>query len=376
MSTTVGTDATTVPSTVPPSSTTTSTDTTSTLPRRDGWYLVWVTARLPDGFAEGLASVPGVDLVSVVRMGNGHLVETRDAVGRVVDTPPSGFVIPVETHAFDPGAHAEFVPPDVARILLGLDADEAALGTTSAAVRRLGVGATLVFESGAAVKVAAIIDDRWVGDAEVVTTRADASDLGGVDERYVVLHHTGDRPSLEEAISRLTEEKVQIKAEGETLVFRYGDVVRSQAAIKGRFGEFAYRVEGDRFTADPQWVADNIVTEEVPLLGSITCHRDFADTLHAVMEDLEASGLGEVIDAGAYAGCWNSRFIAGRRDLSHHAWGIAADINFFNDAGSVASPGAPELIEAMARAGITSGRDWVNPDPGHYEWYGQGLTLP
>ena len=154
-------------------------------------------------------------------------------------------------------------------------------------------------------------------------------------------------------------------------MFRHADAVQSQIRIKERFGEFSYRpLGGQSVEIDPEWVAANIVTVRLPLIGSITCHRDFAALLRQVMDELEAGGNGRIINSGSDSGCWNARFIAGRRDLSRHAWGIAADINWGNPHDSLRSPVAPALLAATSAAGITSGHEWVNPDPGHFEWYG------
>jgi hypothetical protein len=77
----------------------------------------------------------------------------------------------------------------------------------------------------------------------------------------------------------------------------------------------------------------------------------------------------DVIDRGAYKGCWNPRFIRNRTDLSHHAWGVATDINFGNDLAGPGSPTDPRLIEAMAALDILSGHAWTDPGPGHFEWF-------
>ena len=91
--------------------------------------------------------------------------------------------------------------------------------------------------------------------------------------------------------------------------------------------------------------------------------------LSEVMSTLEGAGHLDVIDRAAYKGCWNPRFIRNRTDLSHHAWGVASDINFGNDLAGPGSPTDPRLIEAMAALDILSGHAWTDPDPGHFEWF-------
>lgn len=361
------------------STTTTTTTTTSPpdavtrLPTRDGWFVVWVTGRLPDGFAAGLRDVPGVDVVSEVWVGNAAVIETMNAAGEVVDHTRPRFVIPVELHAIDPAGHASFVPPEVANALGELAVDEVLLGASSARLRGLGPGATITLEDGTILTVAGIAADEWVGFAEMVTTSPDPVSLGADRPRYAVVRFDGSREGLEAAATALTDSPVRVWAEGEVPVFRHADAVQPQIRIKERFGEFSYRPRGgQRVEIDPDWVEANIVTVDLPLIGAVNCHRDFAARLAEVMTALEAGGNGDIVTPGSDSGCWNPRFIAGRRDLSRHAWGVAADINWGNAFDSTRSPVAPPLLAAMAAVGITSGHDWINPDAGHFEWVGEG----
>jgi len=331
-------------------------------------YLVSVTAVLPDGFADGIARLPGV-LASVVRVGNVAVVETRAADGTVIDRAPDGFVIPVEIQQMDPTAHRRFVPEPAAEMFAELADDEIILSEASARFRRMRVGDALRLDDGMMLTVAGIVADEWVGAAEVVSTRP--TPFPDSRERYVVVDFSGSRAELERRLAELTEESVRVLSSAEVPILRHADAVLPQIAVKERYGEFAYRPGGgDRIEIDPAWVEANIVSISVPLLGQVTCHREFAAQLRTVMTRLEAGGSGDVIDREAYLGCWNPRFVRGRRDLSRHAWGVAADINFGKDLAATASPIAPPLLRAMGRAGIRSGHTWTNPGPGHFEWYG------
>ncbi len=358
--------ATTITTTPPPSPAT-------TVSARGGWFVVWVTGRLPDGFAAGLRDVAGVNVVSEVWVGNAAVIETKNAAGEVIDRTRPGFVIPVELHGIDPAGHAPFVPADLANALRGLAADEILLGASSARLRGLGPGATVTLEDGMILTVAGIAADEWVGFAEMVTTRQDPVSLGADRPRYAVVRFDGSREGLEAAATAFTDSPVRVWAEGEVPVFRHADAVQPQIRIKERFGEFSYRPRGgQRVEIDPDWVDANIVTVNLPLIGAINCHRDFAAMLAEVMTALETDGNGHIVTPASDSGCWNPRFIAGRRDLSRHAWGVAADINWGNAFDSTRSPVAPPLVAAMAVAGITSGHDWINPDAGHFEWVGEG----
>jgi hypothetical protein len=322
-----------------------------------------------DGFPDLLAGIPGVSQVSMVRVGDAWLSQTARADGTIVDEPGGGYVIPVEVHAVDAAAHAAFVPEDSADLVATLQDDEVLLGSTSARLRRLARGDLITFAGGPTVIVAGIIDDEYVGDAELVTARSDPEVFTAFLDKYAVFWFDGERSDLEAAVAGLPGEPVTVRAWGEVLRFRHGDSVRSQAAFKERFGEFMIRPTGGGFEQDPAWRNGNIVTETIPLLGSVTCHKDFVEMLRRAMTELEEAGNGSVINRSAFRGCWNARFIANRQAISHHSFGAAADINFFEVLDGPFSPTNPDLLIALYGAGMTSGHLWVNPDPGHFEWF-------
>lgn len=367
----------TTSSTVSPTSTLASTTTTAmaatttstTLAVASEWHLAWQPTRLVPGFTEALQAIPGVDTVSMVRVGDANVVETRATNGSVIQQPVDGFVIPVEVHAFDPLAHGRFLPDELAGVFATMGNDEVMLGSTSAKIRGLRIGDTLTFQGGIDVTVAGIVPDQFVGDAEVITTRPDPEVFASFLDKYAVFWYDGSRADLESAVAGFDGEPVTVRQWGEVLVFRHGDSVRSQVAFKDRFGEFLIRPTGGGFEQEPAWREANIVTESVPLLGSVTCHRDFIELLTEAMTALEEAGRADAVDAAAFRGCWNARFIAGRQAISHHSFGAAADINFFNGLDGPASPVDPDLLAAMDAAGMTSGHIWVNPDPGHFEWF-------
>jgi hypothetical protein len=330
-----------------------------------------VTGWLPDGFTDDLRAEAGIDVVSEVWVGNAHVVETATAAGVVIDDTRRRFVLPIELQAIDPEGHADFVAPEVAEALRNLTPDEVLLGASSARFRGLGPGGTVTLQGGTVLTVAGIVDDEWVGFAEMVTTSPDANALGADRPRYAIVRFDGTKEHLEAIAAGLTDRAIRVWAEGEVPVLRHADAVRPQIQMKERFGEFSYRPRGGQSVEiDPAWVEANIVTVDLPLIGSMRCHRDFAELLRQVMEELEAGGHGSIIRPSSNVGCFNARFIAGRRDLSRHAWGMAADINWGNDFDATRSPVAPPLLAAMAADGITSGHDWINPDPGHFEWVG------
>ncbi|MGI9647469.1 MAG: hypothetical protein ACR2OI_03015 [Acidimicrobiia bacterium] len=354
-----------------PSTTTTSTlaPTTTTTVAPGGWHLAWQPTELVEGFTGLLTGVEGVGTVSMVRVGDAHIAETSRPDGTIIEQPADGFVIPVEVHAVDGAAHAEFVPAAVSEVMASLEDDEVMLGSTSAALRGLSTGDTIEFSTGLTVSVAGVVDDDYVGDAEVVTARPDPETITRFLDKYAVFWFDGERGFLEASVAGFPGEPVTIRGPGEVLVFRHGDSVRSQVAFKERFGEFLIRPTSNGFEQERAWRDENIVTETIPLLGTVTCHREFTALLRQAMVELDEAGRGAVINPASFLGCWNPRFIAGRQAISHHSFGAAADINFFESEDGPHSPTDPDLLIALFNAGLTSGHLWVNPDPGHFEWF-------
>ena len=71
-----------------------------------------------------------------------------------------------------------------------------------------------------------------------------------------------------------------------------------------------------------------------------------------------------------YGGCYSARFInrvPGSR-LSHHAWGIALDLNVAENAYSTSPDIDRRLVNRFEEHGFTWGGDWLVPDGMHFEW--------
>ena len=352
--------------------TTTPADAVESPPIWDQVLLVWTPGSLPLGFADQVAALPGVTAVTTVRSDLAHLTGTVSAAGDTVDQPPNGFVIPLEVMAFDPTTYPAFLLKQESVAFTKLPPGQIILGKTSAQIRRLGPGGVLMFEDGSRFVVAAVVDDVLIGAAEAALPLGEAADLLAVEaERYLLIRYSGIRKGLESSIRADLPEgvAVRIRAPGETPVLRHGDAVLPQVLIKKQFGEFAYRPgQNLTFAIEPGWVETNLVTSNVPLLGQVTCHRNLLPALAGAMEELEERNLAFLVDPSGFRGCFNPRYIANRRGISRHAWGAAIDINIGSNPEGLESIQDPRLIEIMERWGLTSGHEWLIPDPGHFEY--------
>lgn len=131
---------------------------------------------------------------------------------------------------------------------------------------------------------------------------------------------------------------------------------------------FDYQSVGDgTIRIDPGWVARNIVTVELPILGRVTCHRAIVDQMAGALRDIEAAGLGGEIYQ--YSGCWVPRHKLWdpSRGISRHAWGLAFDINVPTNQYGAAPSLHPGIVDAFRRWGFTWGGDFSTPDGMHFE---------
>ena len=120
---------------------------------------------------------------------------------------------------------------------------------------------------------------------------------------------------------------------------------------------------------DPAWVASNIANGEVPVLGSVTCHRVVFPQLGAALAEIEERGLAEEIDPKEFGGCYVPRFIGRdpRRGLSMHAFGLAVDLNVSTNYYGTRGKMDPRIVAIFEKWGFAWGGRWSTPDPMHFE---------
>jgi D-alanyl-D-alanine carboxypeptidase len=341
------------------------------VPSAPAVLLAWTSGGLDPGLPAAAAADPEVTAASVVAAGTVDLVASYGADGAVVDAPAAGWAIPLEAAAIDPATHTAFVGgPDLVAVA-GLGPGQALLGTTSAQLRRLGPGGRLTLAGGTTVTVVGVVGDTAIGGAELAVDRATGAALGVSSDRYVLLAHRGDRPGLEQRLRAAVapDRPVRFRGTGETPFLRHGDAVLPQVLIKQRFGEFAYRpAPGDAFEQDPAWQEENLVTVDLPIIGTARCHRLVVGALDGALREVVDANLASLVDPAGFAGCWNPRTTRSGTGISRHAWGVAIDLNAGSNPTDLASVQDPRLVAVFARWGFTEGSRWLVPDAGHFEY--------
>jgi len=339
-------------------------------------FLAWTPGGLPAGFADAVATMPHVRRAVVVASDNTWLTKSYSHDGEVVDDPPPTFSIPFEVAAVDPRAYAPFLPPADRAVTVALAQGKGVLGESSARLRGLGPGAVLRF-GPERVEIAAILADELLGAHELLVSRPVGRRIGVTRDRYALLVPEGE-PTVRQvavAVRRALPAGtlVRVRAPGDTPYFRHGDAVLPPVKLKELFGEFAAKPrEGwpaGFLTADPQWVRTYIDTQQVPVLGTVTCHAAMFPQIRGAIRELINRGLTNTITS--YSGCWAPRHIL--RDphssLSHHAWGIAIDVNVPQNPFGALPHQDPRMVKVFEDWGFIWGGRFIVPDGMHFEYH-------
>lgn len=338
------------------------------LPTSPTLFVIWTPGGLPEGLADLVRGLPGVENVSEIRSDLILIDAVYDASGAVVETASDGWYVPIEAAAIDTN-FAGLAPGEWQASLAALSDGEAVIGETSAMIRRVGAGSTIVTRGIS--HITDVLPDVAVGGAELLVAQEEGEVLGIHTPRYLLVTHQGDRALLELSVRALlpSDEPARIRALGETPFLRHGDAVLPQVLIKEAFGEFLIRPtnSGD-VEFDRRWAESHIDSANYPLIGHASCHIGIAAALRGALEELERNNLGSLI--ATFDGCFNPRFIAGTESLSRHAWGVAIDLNYAANPTGQVTMQDPRLVAIMEKWGFGWGGDWLVPDAAHFEWVG------
>ena len=328
--------------------------------------LVWTPNRLPGGLIRTAMRLP--DVAAAVVVANGTVWLPTPAGG------PIGMAIPIDVSAADPKRYSEAVltaPKALGRLREG----QVALATDSARLRHLLVGDSLTL-SGTSLRVATIVPDAVIGNAEMFVTPVDAQRLGVPVDRYLLIRPSSLAawPQIAAALRRSvpTQVALRVRAPGTARALRQADAVLAPLLEKLRFGEFAanpHSTAAGYLMIDPRWQAEHLATATVPILGSVTCNRRFLPVLRASLQAVVDQGLQGLIRREDYGGCFAPRLIPGQtgQSLSHHAYGSAIDLNVAANPLGQPPRQDPRLVRLFARFGLTWGGRWLIPDGMHFE---------
>jgi hypothetical protein len=220
------------------------------------------------------------------------------------------------------------------------------------------------------IHVGAYVDHVGTIDTVVNTEWGEA--LGLVENNALVLYTGGISPQalrkeLKPIVGDISMTDLDIVAETglDPNTFQSVQYVGTFAEAVGVFNYTP--IGGGRVQPEASWVRTHIVTEQVPILGSVTCNKFMMPQLRAALLEVQSSGLAAEIHPDEYAGCYYPRFIAGSTTLSNHSFGLAFDINVPGNQRGTVGQISRAVVAIFKKWGFAWGGDWNYTDPMHFE---------
>lgn len=334
---------------------------------------MWARGGLPQEMVATAAALDDVVAVGFRRRENVGIVGVTAADGTRLVEVTDGWRYGARAIAVDPAAFGDLL--GIGRSLAGLAPGTVALSASGAEFRGVGVGATIDIVDRPGLAVVAVVPDDTVGSNELILHHSDADALGWGQDGTLVIEHT--RPELDtlrdELLALVPDDRPARVVDPDEGV-RAPPLVLPTLTVKERFGEFAYRPRAGvrEIDIDQGWVAEHIVRTDVPILGSVICHRGIIDAVRGALQTLVDRGLADTIVPAQFAGCSYARQTSTEDDasLSRHSWGIALDINVDLSQPGGGTPLPVEVIEVFRANGFRWGGDFLVPDNHHFEWVG------
>ena len=305
---------------------------------------------------EAVRSVDGVDLaVGAARLELTTVSGEPQPVQALVIDPLSFRPLTPDTTALEPGVWERLVEGNVV--------------LTPAAGHRIGaiLGENVALSgprATEALRIGAFAANGLPPVADVLVPWEVGRRLGADVENTVLVAVTDDAPleEVRDALAAVTNAPVEVLEEPEARQ------ETTQAVGRSTLEPFTYQSVGDgTIRIDPDWVRRNIVTAEVPILGTVRCHRAMIDQLAAALHEIQAAGLAGLITD--YSGCYVPRHMLWNptKGISRHAWGLAFDINVPTNGYGVTPTLDMRIVEIFRKWGFKWGGDFAIPDGMHFE---------
>jgi hypothetical protein len=328
-----------------------------------GQLLIWAPGGLSEREVGLVRDSTRVAAISAVRTG---LLPAASSRRR-------GWVVPVEAMAVDPEAYADAAGRPGAK-LVGMLGKGVVLSKTGAALRRLQKGDRLKLDRGRWLKVGGVVEDELLAGYEVALDREVGRRYGLRRTEYVLVLPRGPVSGLETAVrGMLKGRQLRFAVAGDERFLRGDASALPLGLVKARFGEFSLP-SLRRGGPDLAWKKRNLVTRQVPLLGSVTCHRLVVEDLAAAMADLQRRKLDQLVDAAEFrrrGGCFGQRLLRDQDGrLSRHAWGVAVTVGVAVDAAQRRPVVDQRLVKALVAHGFAWAGRLERPAGTEFNWVG------
>lgn len=278
--------------------------------------------------------------------------------------------------AAEPGTYRRFTPRPTAGmtgVWRAVAAGDVALSHQIAADLHQPLGGTLDIRqrvNGLQLRIGAFA--TTVPQIHAVVNKQRRTQLGMTrDNALLVSLHDDNIVAVSEAIRRVVMRRAQVQPlrHNATAAVMHAATLTG-GAVADAVGAFSYRYFPDgTVQPQPDWVAANIRSEPVPILGIVTCHRVMLPQLRAALTEISRRGLATAIDPDDYGGCYVPRFIDRdpSKGLSLHTWGIAVDLNVATNQRGTSGEIDRDVVAIFKKWGFAWGGDWEWTDPMHFE---------
>ncbi len=263
----------------------------------------------------------------------------------------------IEVLSFDPATYPEFINEASSSSFSSLGGSEAVLSETAASERNLTTGASLVLSNGTELRVAAVVPDTAMADADVAMVQSTVDSLGATSDTFILLDADTNAEAVEEMLSRASSDLPLVVVD------------RSIAASARLAPKTIFRAEPDldEEAPDLEWLRANIRRSTIPVLGEIRCHRDVNRALAGAMSRLKARGLEALIDPESTFVCFDRHADPAQGDHWRHSAGLAIDLNLVEGEQPTIDR---RLRNIMAKFGFVWGGEFLVPQPSHFEYVG------
>jgi hypothetical protein len=95
------------------------------------------------------------------------------------------------------------------------------------------------------------------------------------------------------------------------------------------------------------------------------CNRDLIEPLSKALQELIRTG--HVNELKTWDGCFNIRKKRGLTSMSLHSWGIAIDVNAFENGLNMTPKLSPGFVKCFTDNGFDWGGSWKRKDGMHFE---------
>jgi len=322
--------------------------------------LVWSRRSLDDATIDRIRHTEGVTGVEAISMAQ---VSVEDRLLRVVAVDPATYrnFTPLESAdaqaAWDRVAGGELAVDVTKRKQVRPDSKGYLTMGSEKDAPRVHIGAYVQQVPG--LEDALVVNEKW------------GAAMGLAPHNALIVSTSLTAPDrVVKPVTRIVGKSVSVQRLDVVQRFGLDPKATQQAYVVGSVadavGHYTYRVlGGGRIAPDPAWVAAHITTEQVPILGAVTCNRMMFPQLRAALQEVQDQGLAHTIHV--YSGCYNPRFIAGTSTLSNHAFGLAIDIDAMQNQRGTAGHMNPEVVRIFEKWGFTWGGTWHYTDPMHFE---------